>query len=145
VDAEKRCLRLADSKTGPKTVYLNTVALEVLAGIERAEDNPHVFAGKKPGTHLSSVDAPWRWVRKVAQLKDVRLHDLRHTYASYGVGAGLNLPVVGKLLGHSKSATTDRYAHLADDPVRTAAEMIGSTLDAAMKRKPKAQVVSIGS
>jgi integrase len=143
VDAEKRCLRLSDSKTGPKQVYLNTAALEVLAGIERAEGNPFVFPGLKPGTHLSRVDEPWSWIRTEAKLKKVRLHDLRHTYASYGVGSGLNLPVVGKLLGHSKSATTDRYAHLADDPVRQAAETIGATLDAAMKRRPKAEVVEI--
>jgi integrase len=143
VDAEKRCLRLSDSKTGPKTVYLNTAALEVLAGIERTADTPYVFPGLKPDTHLSRVDAPWSWVRDKAKLQKVRLHDLRHTYASYGVGSGLNLPVVGKLLGHSKAATTDRYAHLADDPVRTAAETIGATIDAAMKRQPKAAVVDL--
>lgn len=143
VDFENRCLRLSDSKTGPKTVYLNTAALEVLAGIERAEDNPHVVPGKKPGTHLSGLDGPWGWIRDKAALRGVRLHDLRHGFASVGVSSGLSLPVIGRLLGHSKIATTDRYAHLADDPVRTAAETIGSTIDAAMKRRPKGSILEL--
>ena len=141
VDFEKGCLLIPDSKTGRKTVYPNSAALEVLAGIERHDDNPHVIPGAKPGAHLVDLNRPWFWVRERAGIEDVRLHDLRHTYASFGVGAGLSLPLVGRLLGHSKSATTDRYAHLADDPVRKAAETIGATLDAAMKRKPKAEVV----
>ena len=145
VDFERRCLRLPDSKTGPKTVYLNAAALEVLAGIERLEDNPHVIPGTKPGAHLRDLNRPWAWVRKRAGIEDVRLHDLRHTYASFGVGSGLSLPLVGRLLGHSKSATTDRYAHLADDPVRKAAETIGATVDAAMKRAPKAEVVELAA
>lgn len=145
VDFEARCLRLADSKTGPKMVYLNTPALEVLAGIERVEDHPYVFPGLKPGAPLTRFPRLWNWIRDRAKLPGVRVHDLRHTFASYGVGAGLNLPVVGRLLGHSHTATTDRYAHLADDPVRNAAETIGATLDSAMKKKPKAEVVGIGN
>jgi integrase len=143
VDFDNRCLRLSDSKTGPKVVYLNTAALEVLAGIERAKDSPHVVPGKKPGTHLSGLDGPWGWIRDKAGLRGVRLHDLRHGFASVGVSSGLSLPVIGRLLGHSKIATTDRYAHLADDPVRTAAETIGSTIDAAMKRRPKGSILEL--
>jgi integrase len=143
VEFDTRCLRLGDSKTGPKMVYLNTAALEVLAGIERVKEHPYVFPGLKPGTPLTRVLDLWDWIRDRANLPGVRVHDLRHTFASVGVGAGLNLPVLGRLLGHSRTATTDRYAHLADDPVRKAAETIGATLDAAMKRKPKAEVRSI--
>jgi len=143
VNFEKGCLLLPDSKTGRKTVYLNSVALEVLAGIERLDNNPHVIPGSKSGAHLVDLNRPWFWVRERAGIEDVRLHDLRHTYASFGIGAGLSLPLVGRLLGHTKSATTDRYAHLADDPVRKAAETIGATVDAAMKRKPKAEVVEL--
>lgn len=144
VDFKRRSLLLPDSKTGPKTVYLNAAALEVLAGIERMDENPHVIpSNSKPGAPLSNLNRPWSWVRRRAGIEDVRIHDLRHTYASFGVGAGLSLPVVGRLLGHTESATTDRYAHLADDPVRKAAETIGSTLDAALKRAPKAEVVEL--
>lgn len=134
VDFEKRCLALRDSKTGPKIVYLSGAAIEILLGIERLDDNPHVIPGKKVGGHLSDLNRPWRWVRKRAGLEDVRLHGLRHTYASVGIGSGHSLPVVGRLLGHRKSATTERYAHLADDPIRKAAEAIGTTLDDAMRR-----------
>lgn len=144
VDFERRCLRLPDSKTGAKVVFLNTVALELLAGIERIEGNPHVIPGRAPGSHLRRLDRTWDAARKQSGLEDVRLHDLRHTYASFGVGTGLSLPLVGRLLGHSRSATTERYAHLADDPVRQAAEQIGSTIEAAMQRRPKASVVKIG-
>jgi len=143
VDFERRCLRLPDSKTGAKVVYLNTVALELLAGIERIEGSPYVIPGREPGKHLRRLERTWDAVRQRSGLEDVRIHDLRHTYASVGVGTGLSLPLVGRLLGHSRSATTERYAHLADDPVRQAAEQIGSTLDAAMQRRPKASVVKL--
>lgn len=83
-------------------------------------------------------------VRKAAGLDGLRLHDLRHSFASAGAGASLGLPIVGKLLGHSQAATTHRYAHLDADPMRMAAETIGATIDGAMRRKPTGEVVSIG-
>jgi integrase len=72
-------------------------------------------------------------VRKAAGLEDVRLHDLRHTFASFGAAGGLSLPIIGKLLGHSQAATTQRYAHLADDPVARAADQVGNAVAAAME------------
>ncbi len=66
-------------------------------------------------------------------MEDVRIHDLRHTFASIGAASGLSLPMIGKLLGHTQAATTERYAHLADDPVLAASEAIGQRIDAAMK------------
>jgi integrase len=144
VDFEQRCLRLADSKTGRKTVYLNTAALQVLAGIERADDNPYVIEGSKPGNHLVGLTRTWFRIRRRAGLAEVRLHDLRHTYASIGAGMGLSLPIIGKLLGHTQPVTTQRYAHLAADPMRQAAERIGATIEAALAGRPKAAVVEIG-
>lgn len=141
VDFERRCLRLADSKTGRKTVYLSSAALQLLADIERVPDNPYVIVGTKPGSHLIGLTRPWFRIRKRAGLEDVRLHDLRHTYASVGAGIGLSLPMIGKLLGHTVPATTQRYAHLAANPMLEAAERIGATLDAVMSRTPKAEVV----
>ena len=143
VDFEQRCLKLADSKTGRKTVYLNSAALQILAGIERADDNPFVIEGNKPGSHLVGLTRTWFRIRRRAGLAEVRLHDLRHTYASIGAGMGLSLPIIGKLLGHTQPVTTQRYAHLAADPMREAAERIGATLGAALAGRPKAEVVRL--
>ena len=133
VDHARRCLNLPDSKTGKKTVYLNSAAFQVLADMERVEGNPYVLPGAKPGSHRASFHRLWRRIRKAADLEDVRLYDLRHTFASTGVSAGLSLKLVGTLLGHGKSSTTERYAHLADNPVREANEMIGAALEASLR------------
>jgi integrase len=130
VDLDRQCLRLAESKTGEKVVYLNLQAVEILRTLERDPQNPYVIQGLKPGSHLSDLNGPWRRLRKRAGLGDLRMHDLRHTYASFGASAGLSLPMIGSLLGHTQAATTQRYAHLASDPVREAAETIGANLSA---------------
>ncbi len=82
-------------------------------------------------------------ITAAAGLDGVRLHDLRHSFASIGAGASIGLPVIGKLLGHSQAATTARYAHLDSDPMRRIFETIGSTISAAMTRKPAAEVLPI--
>ena len=82
-------------------------------------------------------------ITAAAGLDSVRLHDLRHSFASIGAGASMGLPVNGKLLGHSQAATTARYAHLDSDPMRRIFETIGSTISAAMTRKPAAEVLPI--
>ncbi len=140
VDFERRCLHLPDSKTGSRTVVVNTSALRVLAWLERVDGNPYVIPGAKPGSHLSTLQRLWDRIRVEADIADVRVHDLRHTFASVGVNSGHNLSVVGKLLGHSKILTTQRYAHLADDPLRKATEQIGSSLAATLGGKPQAEV-----
>lgn len=89
------------------------------------------------------MKGPWTWVRERAGLEDLRLHDLCHQFASVGVSSALSLPAIGRLLGHLKISTTERYSHLADDPVRTAAETIGETLRAAMDGRPKAEVTEL--
>lgn len=140
VDFERGLIRLPDSKTGAKPIYLNAPALEVLAGLPRIENNPHVIVGAKSGTALVNLQKPWRRIRKAAGLADVRLHDLRHSFASWGAGAGEGLPIIGKLLGHRTPTTTARYAHLAADPVRAANEKIGAHIVAALTGAPSATI-----
>ena len=111
-------IRLRDSKTGPRVVPLSPAAARVLAGLPHAADNPWVIAGRKPGTRLSHIAYHWYRVRDRADLEDVRLHDLRHSFASRALALGESLPMIGKLLGHSKIQTTARYAHLARDSVQ---------------------------
>ncbi len=132
VDLEKRLLRLPDSKTGAKLVYLNAPAMEVLANVPRTKGFVYVIEGRKPKAPRADLNTPWRRIRKQAGLDDVRLHDLRHTHAAVGAGLGLSLPMIGKLLGHTLPATTARYAHLAVDPMHEAADRIGAALAASM-------------
>jgi integrase len=113
---------LPDSKTGPKTLYLFPPAIKVLKQIPVVDGNPYVIVGRVPGHHLTDLEKPWRRIRKRAGLDDVRIHDLRHTFASLAVGQGMSLPMIGKLLGHQQVQTTARYAHLADDHVTAYAE-----------------------
>jgi integrase len=137
VDLERGFLNLADSKTGAKTVYLNATSRNLLTTIPRLDGNPFVIPGERQGKHLVNLEKPWRKIRHLAQLPDVRLHDLRHSFASIGAGAGLGLPVIGALLGHAQAATTARYAHLASDPLQQAADLIGQALEQAMQNHRK--------
>lgn len=184
VDFDQACLRLSESKTGKKLIYLNAPALEVLNGNDRA--NEWVFVGRKAGQPLVNIRKAWYRIRdratielwsrdakggpmvralekrlkrppSVAEIRkeakrskvtlpkgidDVRLHDLRHSFASIAVAGGLSLPIIGTLLGHTQTSTTARYAHLADDPLRQANDMIGEHIAAAM-RGGSAKVVEI--
>ena len=121
-------LRLPDSKTGARIVHLGRPAVAVLCGIARDEGNPWVITGRRPGSRLASLHYPWGRIRKWAGLDDVRLHDLRHSFASGGLLVGEGLPTIGKLLGHSQVQTTARYAHLAADPIKTAANRIAGRI-----------------
>ncbi len=132
VDLASRALRLPDSKTGAKVVHLGQPAIDVLTGIKKIDKNPWVIVGTLPGARLTDLQPFWQRVRARAGLKDVRIHDLRHTFASTAVAAGQGLPMIGKLLGHTQVQTTARYAHLAADPVRTAADAVANTLSHAL-------------
>ena len=125
-------IELPDSKTGAKKIYLNAPALQLLNALPRVKDNPYVFPGRRKGASLVNIQRPWERIRKRAGLEDVRLHDLRHSYASVAVAGGGTLPMIGRILGHSNTATTERYAHLHDDPVRQLNEKAGSAISAAM-------------
>jgi integrase len=141
VDLERGLLFLADSKTGRKTVILNAPALAVLASLDRL--GTHVVPGDDPGKPRADLKRPWEAVAKRAGLSGVRLHDLRHTYASFGAGGGLGLPIIGKLLGHTQTSTTQRYAHLDADPLRRASEAIGGRIAAALEGKHTRSVVHL--
>ncbi|MGE0333929.1 MAG: tyrosine-type recombinase/integrase [Gammaproteobacteria bacterium] len=137
VDLKTRELRLPDTKTGAKIVHFGKTAADVLKGIEKLEDNPYVIAGKKQGGRLTDLQHPWRRIRAKASLDDVRIHDLRHSYASGALALGEGLPMIGKLLGHTQVQTTARYAHLANDPVKTAAGRVSDAIGAAMLGRRK--------
>jgi integrase len=134
VDLERGLLLLPDSKTGKKAIVLNAPAMTVLARLPRI--GGYVIAGQYAGTDKeksrADLNRPWRSIAKRAGLPGLRIHDLRHTHASFGVSARLGLPIVGKLLGHTRSSTTQRYAHLDHDPLRRASNDIGSRLAAAL-------------
>jgi integrase len=141
VDLERGLLFLADSKTGRKTVILNAPALAVLTGLDRL--GSYVVPGDDPEKPRADLKRPWQAVAKRAGLDGVRLHDLRHTYASVGAGGGLGLPIIGKLLGHTQASTTQRYAHLDADPLRRASEVIGGRIAAALDGKRAASVMQL--
>lgn len=128
VDFEIGCLRLDDSKTGQKIVPIGKPALQLLDQVVPMKDNPYVFPGLKDDGYFVGVPKVWLRVREIAKLGDVRIHDLRHSFASVGAGAGLGLPIIGKLLGHADPKTTARYAHIADDPARAAADRISNAI-----------------
>lgn len=130
VDIERGLLFLPDSKTGRKTIVLNAPASLILAQLPRGSE--FVIAGDDPAKPRHDLNRPWRLVARRAGLQSVRLHDLRHTHASFGAAAGLGLPIIGKLLGHAQPATTARYAHLDADPLRRASDRIGRDLASAM-------------
>lgn len=151
IDWEASRVALPDSKTGEKFLTLNPPALAVLKALPRVANNPYVIAGGrwKPqdpekaedgpeedaeeGFALVNIKDPWAIIQKAAGLADVRIHDLRHSFASVGAAGGLSLPIIGAMLGHSQPQTTARYAHLSDDPVRQASSMVAQRVMAAMQ------------
>jgi integrase len=132
IDFERAEVRLPDSKSGAKTIHLPPPALAVLTELPRIEGNPHVIAGGREGAAWVNLEKPWRAIRKAAGLDDVRLHDLRHAFASVAASSGMGLPIIGKMLGHTQAQTTARYAHLANDPVKAAAATVAGKIAAAM-------------
>lgn len=136
VDFDARLLRLEDSKTGAKTIALSAPALAVLNSIPRQSGNDFVICGKKPGAALVGLPKFWQRVRKAALVPDVRIHDLRHSFASVAVAGGASLPLIGALLGHKEHQTTMRYAHLGADPRIAAAETIAGTIAAQLAGRP---------
>jgi integrase len=131
----QRGLFLPDSKTGKKTIVLGGAAHAVIENLPRV--GSYVIAGNDPEKPRSDLQRPWALVSKRAGLDGLRLHDLRHSFASVGAGSGLGLPIIGKLLGHSNSKTTERYAHLAADPLRRASDAISGAIARAMGETTK--------
>jgi integrase len=141
VDLGRGDLRLGDSKTGAKVIPIGAPAIEVLAGVTIIEGSPFVFPASSGKGRFQGVERVWRKVRTDAGLPKLRLHDLRHSFASVGLARGDPLPVIGAILGHADVKTTSRYAHLADDPVKHAADAISRTIKSAFAGRPSAEVV----
>ena len=153
IDWERKFIRLPTGKTGARTIYLNDAAVVVLRGLPRV--GPYIVAGRKKGHKAKggqsdeieaykNLGRSWIVVRARAGLNDVRLHDLRHSYASIAAAKGHSLPMIGQLLGHRVAATTQRYAHLTRDAVSSVSDELGEVLQAAIDRKqPAANVVKL--
>lgn len=135
VDLERGFLRLADTKTGKSVRPLGAPALAFLAELPRDPASPYVFPGTDPSRHFASLAHTWRAVRHAARLDGVRLHDLRHSFASVSALGGDSLLLTRDLLGHKNIATTQRYAHLGDSPVKTAADRAAGSISAWMDRR----------
>jgi len=125
VNWDKRTLLVPRAKSGrPRSIHLNSAALDLLRAIERTDGNPFIFPSPVTGRPSPSLHFPWWRIRERAGLLDVRLHDLRHSFASFLVNQGVSLYVVQGLLGHTQARTTQRYAHLANDTLADAAEVV---------------------
>ena len=128
VDLEAKELRLRDSKTGARTILLSPEAVKVLEDIPRVPGNPFVIPGRIKGRRMRNLNDPWDIIRERAKLGDMRLHDLRHSFASRALALGESLPMIGRLLGHTQVETTARYAHLARDSVQESAARISDSI-----------------
>lgn len=133
VDFENGFFRLGDSKTGAKVVPVGAPVLSLLSKIPRAVGNPYVIRGEKVGNHFVGIQKVWMGVRTAAGMEDVRLHDLRHSFASVSARSGESLLVIGRVLGHKTSAATSRYAHLSDNPVKLAAESASARVESLLQ------------
>jgi integrase len=144
IDFDRRIIRLPDSKTNePRTIHLSEAAIEVLKTLPRR--GPYVIAGAKDGEPFKNLSRSWIVARAKRGLDDVRLHDLRHSFASLGLKNGVPLAMIGALLGHKVAATTQRYAHLARGAVANVNDQIGAAMAAAIEPKdqPAAKIVKL--
>jgi len=128
IDVRNGLLNLPNSKTGKKTIYLSPNAIQILKSIPRLPGNPYVIVGQVEGKSLNAPQKPWQRVRKLAGLNDLRIHDLRHTFASLCIAQGQSLQMVAKLLGHADTRMSERYAHLAKSSVHDAVAQIGQSI-----------------
>ncbi len=143
VDLGRGRICLGDSKTGAKAFPIGAPAIEVLAGLARFDHTPFVFPASSGSASFQGTEKVWRKVRVAAGFPSLRLHDLRHSFASAGLARGDTLPIIAAILGHLDVKTTSRYAHLAEDPVRHAADAIARTVQSAFKGKSKADIVPL--
>jgi integrase len=145
VNFERASLRLPDSKTGAKVVPLGAPALRLLVGLPRQDDDPYVLPAERGDGHFVGIQKVWQRIRAAAELTDVRIHDLRHSFASIAVSGGDSLYLVGKVLGHRQASTTERYAHLRDDPLRAVADRTAGTIAAMLEGENGGTLVPLKS
>lgn len=143
VDLQRKLLLLPDSKTGQKSIRLNDAAIDVLKHLPQVKGNPYVLPGRREGEHLVNLQKPWRRIRKAAGLEDVRIHDLRHSFASVAAASGASLQMIGKLLGHTNPQTTARYAHLADQPTQNLNDEVGGWIAKATGHKKQSEAQAL--
>lgn len=137
LDWRRATLLVPLSKAGrPRTITLSAGALDLLRSIAPFGDNPYIFPSPVTGRPSPSLHFPWLRIRQRSGLEGVRLHDLRHSFASVLVNGGVSLYVVQGLLGHSQPRMTQRYAHLAQQTLRDAAEVVGTIVQSADSRRP---------
>ena len=136
VDRKSGEIRLRDAKTGARMVPLSPAALHVLKGVKRVGGSSWVFTGKTPKRHLADLRPYWHRVREQAEVKDIRIHDLRHSFASRALKEGLALPMIGRLLGHTDVGSTARYAHLSQEAEKVAADRVGGSIDGSTASPP---------
>ena len=148
VDMERARVNLRDSKTGDRLAIANPAMMTTFSKLSQQKEksiashrrldrvprasSPFVIPGRSPGKPLSGIHRPWARICTKAKLDDLRIHDLRHSFASLGAAGGLSLPAIGALLGHRSPQTTDRYVDWADEPLRLASDRVGNRVAAAM-------------
>ena len=137
VRLDQGIIRLPDSKTGPKFIHLGRSAIDLLRQLPRKDGNPYLICSDhKSDEPIYDLQTTWQKIRKWAGIEDVHIHDLRHAFASNAVAMGMSLPMIGKLLGHTQTQTTARYAHLALDPVLEAASKVTGELGSLLALPP---------
>src|SRR5690606_10037231 len=142
----KGVIYLLDGKTGDRAIPLNPPTRNLLKELYKDRgDSPWVIKGRRRQRPLVAYGRPWKRICQAAELEDLRVHDLRHSNASVGAAAGLSLPIIGAMLGHASPITTSRYAHLSNDPIQKATNLVGSRIAAAMDGKRIANVVRMKS
>ena len=144
IDWDRKELNLPDTKSGkPLHLPLSSEAITLLEGIPRIENNPYILIGLKEGQHLVNINKPWGRIRARAKVDDVRLHDLRRTVGSWLAQSGNSLHLIGKVLNHSNTATTEVYARFAQDHVREALEAHGKKIMGIAGKRDTAQILDI--
>lgn len=138
IDMDRRRIVLSAerSKTGARRIPLSHAAMGTLATLPR--DSAYVFPAQRPNStsgYTQALPHVWERIRKEANLRDLRLHDLRHSFASFAAEAGASLQLIGKALGHTQIRTTERYAHLRDDPLQAMVDLIGERFEGVGKKK----------
>lgn len=137
IDFRAGVLHLPDSKTGAKIVPIGQAVIDLLKKIPKVKDNPYVITGRVEDQYLTDIQKPWRRIRKRAGLDGLRIHDLRHSFASDALQLGQDLTMIGRLLGHTQVQTTARYAHLKTDPIRAAADHVSEAIALALSKTAK--------
>ena len=142
VDINAGEIRIPDGKTGARLVPLSPAAAEVLSGLPRKARRSWVILGTRSGRYLGDLQPAWERIRERAGLDDVRIHDLRHSFASRALALGESLPMIGKLLGHTQVQTTARYAHLQRDSIKASASRIAGSIGADIRKRDSVNAAS---